>query len=122
MLSPLLYPVSLAASVKGRPAWTQRSALARFTASNRSLVACATRYNSCSSDGVKARRGWFRVFPTLLSFLRITGIEEDKTGHVAFLIFQASRESSQAPIPRGLHEAGNARIIVPPWPRRSGQS
>ena len=36
------------------------------------------------------------------------GIEEDKTGHVAFLIFQASRFRSQAPIPRGLHEAGAA--------------
>src|SRR5215472_930261 len=71
------------------------------------------RCNSCSSDGVKARRGWFCVFPTLVSFLQIMGIEEDKTGHVAFLIFQASCESSQAPIPRGLHETGNVRIIVP---------
>src|SRR5215472_1929420 len=113
MLSPLLYPVSRAASVKGRPAWTERSARARFTTSRRALVALAMRCNSCSSDGVKARRGWFCVFPTLVSFLQIMGIEEDKTGHVAFLIFQASCESSQAPIPRGLHETGNVRIIVP---------
>jgi hypothetical protein len=75
----ILYPASCAASGKGRPAWTERIARARFTASSRSLVACATRCNSCSSDGVKARSGWFCVSPTLVSFLRIMEIEEDKT-------------------------------------------
>ena len=118
----LSYSALCAASVKGCPGRTVRSARALFTVSSRSLVALAMRCNFCSSGGVKARGGWFRVFPMLVSFLQIMEMEEDKTGHVVFLLFQASRESSQAPIPRGLHEAGRHRIIVPPWPRRSGQS
>jgi hypothetical protein len=62
---------------------------------------------------MKARRGWFCVFPLLVSFLQIMRMEEDTTGPVAFLIFQAARESRQAPLPGGLHETGNASISVP---------
>src|SRR5258708_39217202 len=69
-LSPLLYPVSLAAFVKDFPACTASRACARFTTSRRSLVALILLCNSCSSCKVNGRNGCFCSFPMRVSLLQ----------------------------------------------------
>src|SRR5437764_12434723 len=58
-----LKPAACPAAERVAPAATHRSALARLTVSTRSLVALATRCNSCSSAFVTPLRGSFTRLP-----------------------------------------------------------